>query len=267
MTSFGRKVEITTGLDTCTVVRGYDFLPGLVLHKAPDCSPGAVLFNVSHVISGLAVARHLETGDIERAREILGAVSWAGIPEGFVTSEPHKTAHQEVMRLSNRERSERQEKKIAKDTGGRKQPASGARWGHRRDVILPAFLIEAKTTERTSYRIDLKDLEYLRKQAFGCGRVPAYLVGVAGHEEVAVLPYPELLPSDLEGATTVSRHLPTALGIPIDVNLAKATVDGEVRLFNMSIGCFAAMSYERFLYIAKAGISPKAGGADADVPE
>lgn len=50
--------------------------------------------------------------------------------------------------------------------GGRKTVNSGRLWRWKRDNILHNFLIEARTTEAGSYRIDKKEFQNIRKEAF-----------------------------------------------------------------------------------------------------
>lgn len=63
-------------------------------------------------------------------------------------------------------RSEKQEKRIGEMEGGQRQINSGRLWRWKRDGILHNFLIEARTTEAESYRIDKKEFQQMRKQAF-----------------------------------------------------------------------------------------------------
>ena len=92
------------------------------------------------------------------------------------------------MKRTPKQRSVRQERRIAQDLGGRTTPASGARWGARRDVRSDAWLVEAKTTGQRSYRVEEKDLDFLKRQAYRLGRTPAYVVELQGRGELVVLP-------------------------------------------------------------------------------
>lgn len=52
-------------------------------------------------------------------------------------------------------KSQKQEKRVAKELGGRVTPASGALWGAKGDVRSEYFLVECKVTSKSSY--PLKD--------------------------------------------------------------------------------------------------------------
>jgi hypothetical protein len=67
---------------------------------------------------------------------------------------------------ARKQRSEKQESRIGKMEGGRKQVNSGRFWRWKRDGILHSFLVEARTTEVESYRIEKKEFQQIRKQAF-----------------------------------------------------------------------------------------------------
>ena len=68
---------------------------------------------------------------------------------------------------------ERQEHRVAKRTGGRRQPGSGSGWLHRNDVKDDNYLREMKQTDGKSISIKLEDWEQLRKNAIMSGRKPA----------------------------------------------------------------------------------------------
>lgn len=141
---------------------------------------------------------------------------------------------------TSKQRSVKQERRIAKDLGGRVTPASGARWGARRDVKSDAWLIEAKTTGQSSYRIEDKDLEFLLRQAYRIGRTPAYVIEFQGQGELVVLP-----------AETVERQAPNVLdvagrsGITLRVEHLQ-----QVPLRAHAAGRdYAVMSYDEFLLL------------------
>lgn len=63
--------------------------------------------------------------------------------------------------------SQRQEKSVAADLGGRVQAASGAAKHGGGDVRAPGYRIECKYTEKPVYTLKLEELEKLKKQAYG----------------------------------------------------------------------------------------------------
>jgi hypothetical protein len=62
-------------------------------------------------------------------------------------------------------KSRRQEERLAKVPGGRKQINSGRFWHSRRDAKIRDFLIEARGTDSESYSISQKEFEQIAKQA------------------------------------------------------------------------------------------------------
>lgn len=66
----------------------------------------------------------------------------------------------------------RQEKRIAKATGGKRQPGSGSGWLHKQDVKDERFLREMKQTSGKSISIKREDWDQLRANALSTGRTP-----------------------------------------------------------------------------------------------
>ena len=63
-------------------------------------------------------------------------------------------------------RSTLQEERLNDMPGGRQQPNSGRFWRWKRDGVVWNFLVEARTTEHKSYRIEKDEFQLIRKQAF-----------------------------------------------------------------------------------------------------
>lgn len=66
---------------------------------------------------------------------------------------------------------QRQERRIAKKTGGKQQPGSGSGWLHPNDVKSDEYLHEAKQGAK-SVTIKEKDWEKVRRNAILMGRQP-----------------------------------------------------------------------------------------------
>ena len=77
----------------------------------------------------------------------------------------------------------RQEKRVAKSTGGKRQPGSGSGWLHKNDVKDDQFLREMKQTNRKSLTIKLEDWESLRRHALAMGRTPVIHIQI-GHRRL-----------------------------------------------------------------------------------
>lgn len=80
--------------------------------------------------------------------------------------------------LTKRQRSNKSEQELAKQYGGRQQPASGAIpvAGLKGDVITGQFLFDDKTTVRKSFTVSHDVLAKLSKDAFRTRRIPVLRV-------------------------------------------------------------------------------------------
>lgn len=247
------KVEVIIGLETLRPVRALPFLPGLVLHKSVDCPPGRAWQTVTYEPLGLAVAFHLEPGDMPLVKEELSKLKWNITPDLMLLSAEHKAASERVMALTNKERSLVQEKRIAKDVGGKLQPGSGSRSGYKRDVVLPRFKIEAKTTEHSTFGIDVKDLAYLKRESLLEGKVGVYIVQIAGSEELCIIPKDEADEDLLVEATIKLLRGAGKSTFTLTAAMAVGAVHGTVYELELHTGMYYCFSYERFLRLAKRG--------------
>jgi hypothetical protein len=249
-----RKHDIIIGLDSLRAVRATQFLPGLIVHKSADCPPGKDFLNVTHAVTGLAVAIHLQPGDMLKAKEILAQASWTVTPDILLESEEHRLLSERVMSETNRARSLKQEKRIAKDTGGKRQPASGARWGARRDVVLPRFKIEAKTTKHSTFSVDVRDLGFLKQQAYLENRIGVYIIELDGKEELCIIPKAEADDELLAEATIKKIRCAGERSFTVTVAMSNDAVRGAVYELESASGMYYCFSYERFLKLAKRGM-------------
>lgn len=80
----------------------------------------------------------------------------------------------------------RQEKRIAKDVGGRRTAASGALPGLKGDVKADDWLIEAKQTQSVRYSLTLAVWRKIEREAILSGRKPALVIEMAGRQVVCV---------------------------------------------------------------------------------
>jgi hypothetical protein len=68
-------------------------------------------------------------------------------------------------RAKAQQKSRAQEKALARRPGGSRQVNSGRHWFSKRDVRLNGFLVEARITDKDSYRIERKEFERIIKDA------------------------------------------------------------------------------------------------------
>ena len=65
--------------------------------------------------------------------------------------------------------SNKQEKQVAKDIGGKTVIASGSLWGMKGDCRSDKYLIECKTTQKKSYRLTTETWEKINYEAIRDG--------------------------------------------------------------------------------------------------
>jgi len=73
--------------------------------------------------------------------------------------------HETPWARAKDKRSQKQEKRISEMEGGAPQVNSGRLWRWKRDARLHNFLIEARTTDKESYRIEKREFLQMRKDA------------------------------------------------------------------------------------------------------
>lgn len=89
--------------------------------------------------------------------------------------------------ITSKRRSQKQEKSVAKSTGSKLTPASGAKWGAKGDVRHEDFLIECKTTEKDYYSITTKVWEKIRMEATkDHGRIPLLVIDLRDQDRYVV---------------------------------------------------------------------------------
>lgn len=104
----------------------------------------------------------------------------------FLDHEPHKPRPGD---LGDSNISDKQERRVAKRTGGRRQPGSGSQAHSKGDVKagkIDPILIECKTTNKKSIRVEKKWLVKITREASAQQRDP-----------VLVASFPEM-PSDVD---------------------------------------------------------------------
>lgn len=77
-----------------------------------------------------------------------------------------------------------QEKRVAKELGGRRVIASGSLWFASSDVRHDNLLVECKTTDKDYYSLSLATWEKIEKEAVRDGlRIPVMCIDIKGGEE------------------------------------------------------------------------------------
>lgn len=100
--------------------------------------------------------------------------------------------------MSSREIGEEWEKELARKVGGRKTPASGAKWHSKLDVRGRKTIWSAKATEAASFRVDADMLREMQTSiatpgALGIDFTPILAVRLGGGQEVVVVQLDDFL--------------------------------------------------------------------------
>jgi hypothetical protein len=86
-------------------------------------------------------------------------------------------------RETTRFHSDRQERATAERLGGETQRGSGATERHKGDVKTDDLLVENKTTEKASIRVEGKWLAKISGEARNAGRIPAVEIEIRGIDD------------------------------------------------------------------------------------
>lgn len=242
---------------TAQYVDGFPFLPGLYFHKPPGKTNKDTEYAITHIKSGLAVLRIVEEKHLELCRMILGRVDWDKSAEGIFNDTNYDVVIQEALAVTTRQESDKQEKRLAKDLGGKQRPGSGSVWGYRRDVVTPTILVEAKTTKTNKYSLNLRDLDHLKFQAYSDGKIPAYIIEFDRKGEVVIVPSQDLDEEfiaslgELRQLKYKDKH---AKSLALSQNIVNDVFEGTSASFSVGTDEYYIINYERFLPFAKRGI-------------
>lgn len=156
-------------------------------------------------------------------------------------------------------KSAKQEKRTAKEFGGRTTPASGAMWSAKGDVRTLDYLIENKYTDSKKYKLELKILEKIENEALKDNfRTPILQVDIADELSLVVLNHNDFLVIS-EGYTCSDYNLPTgAKSVTLDLDDIYLMNDewNDYGLFNIQVEFPNKKSYdiifkEDFLHMTK----------------
>ena len=189
------------GLRRAAGVRAYTLVRNVYRHVDPLGKNTG--YTISHA-SGLLLMHDVPTCLVPDLGRILGQTCWPEDVED-ITEDHMRVLRMAVEELDMRRTparvfSDRQERALAKDLGGGVTAGSGSPPGVERDIVAPPMMVfgdtelfvETKTTlpwskVATSFRLDLRDLEYLRKQALQRNLTPVYVIAFGGSSSIAIV--------------------------------------------------------------------------------
>lgn len=85
--------------------------------------------------------------------------------------------------MTERQRSDKREKKIAQESGGRRVSGSGSSAELKGDITYRGVLRQDKRTGRESIGIKLADLIKIEFEAMNRGKVPVFSIGFDGQNQ------------------------------------------------------------------------------------
>lgn len=85
-----------------------------------------------------------------------------------------------MTRTPSQEASQKQERQVAADLGGRVNAGSGNGWRHKNDVRTSEFSVECKTTTKRSYSLKRDELDTAEKYALADGKEMLFVVDIDG---------------------------------------------------------------------------------------
>lgn len=238
------KVAITLRSGKTKRVNNFPVASGLVANRTPDVDDA---FNITHIRSGLAVMLEVPDKDLPTTIGVLNQLEWDTTAEEISGSAKHSAVVRELVMDLNKKRSLEQETKIAADLGGRVQPASGARWGYRRDVVTPTFLVEAKVTEKGRYSIKGKDFDHLVEQAYLSGKLGVYIVELLRTADIVVMKRDDLegLIGDFECGVSLDNGV--RKNLVVNKDLVKVANENDYVQVKMPEDMLIVMNYGSFI--------------------
>ena len=252
--TFEVTILIDCDKDPERVVPCRKFLPGLVVTEAlglkQELKQSRV--NITHVVSGKALVHHVPVRMCSRLKAKLAKADWTLSGEEALGNEKCKNVMNEVkLIMANMDDSKKQERRIAADMGGRRQPGSGSRWGYKRDVVTREFMVEAKVTDKSSFSVSLKDLEFIKQQAYMEGKVSAYVVDFPD-TGVVLMRKDDLDPRFIdEEPMTIKKK--SAKTFTLNKKILDALNDNKFVHLVFPSDSYLLMDYSVFLSIAKEG--------------
>lgn len=94
---------------------------------------------------------------------------------------------------NSKKKSQRKEKKVASELGGKPQPGSGNQYFAPGDIKLDNFLIEHKYTDSKSYSLTLATFDKIEQEAKSCLKLPMMVIEVQ-NKKFAIFRYEDVLP-------------------------------------------------------------------------
>ena len=251
------QVLIQTPAGVTRTIQGTPYLAGLAWHKSAKYD-GLHLYSITHIHSGLLILDGVAKSNLRRIAPTLNSVNWDVSARVVFNDDSYKVCTGKAAKMAKDRRTtfpRAREATVAKDVGGRTQPGSGSVPHYKRDVVTPKLLIEMKTTLSGSkvtdlFRVEFKDMEFLRKQALEQGKMPVYLVEFCGEDGFVLIPSEEFELED-DRIQWTDMDLTEKLGITIKREMADELGAFGYLYISTPTRDWVGMNYTNFLSSVK----------------
>ena len=114
----------------------------------------------------------------------------------------------------------RNEKDVAKALGLQPVPGSGSGWIHKEDMESDEVLVQLKSTDAESYRINLLDIKKLEYHASVSNKIPIFLVQFLQHSKI----YAIVEIGNIDGLQELTRNNKT-ITLPVNDSIVPLSQD------------------------------------------
>lgn len=241
-------MEILVGPNlTVRLVEAIPFLPGLVVHKAPD-APGQDMYSVSHRASGLAVLTHIPEQYLSVTQRMLGDACWTVTPDDIFENPEYYLLIRSVLQVLR-----------GRDVLGcavsedRRRCDPGADWGFFESVATPLMHVEEVVSDGDAV-VSYEDIKRVQRNGVARGRLPALIVGVSRKEDVVILA-DTAFPAGFFYDLRVSLLDATLRGyVTVTPAMADRAVRGHCTRASFGSERFVMLGYLPFLRLVKRGL-------------
>lgn len=243
------STEILVGPSITTrVVESTPFIPGLVLHKAPDAPAPHDLYNITHRTSGLAVVVHVPEDRLPSVQRMLMDACWTISPEEIFADPAYHRLIREVLVVVRGE-----DVLAGRPVANRRRTEADVDWGYFDRVEIPLCLVRT-ISGITSVVVSREVLSEVEACAERRSRTPVLMVAVQGKEELAVVPYSAFPPKFFHDLRLLARDATIRDAFALTEQMADQAVRGVCWRFSFGPVKYVALGYLSFLNLAKRGL-------------
>lgn len=243
------SIEIAVGATSASrMVEAFPFLPGLVVHKAPD-TPGQDLYNVTHRVTGLAILTYVPEQHIPVAQRLLGDACWTVMPDQVYESPEYYELIRMVLQVIRG-------KDVLQhvDHEDRRRVEPGPDWGFFPHVTTPLLCVEECGAGKDAV-VQYATLKQLVDHSRKVRKTPALLVGLKGKEDVAIIPFDVFPRGFFREMRVVLKDATLSGSVTVTAQLVDQLIRGHCWKVSFGKEHFMVLSYLQFLRLTKRGLS------------